>query len=586
MKKIFTVLMALMLLGLTQCKPTPEGGDDNSGNDADTGKVKVRCEIPINNGTRSDFTNLMENGKINWSHGRECVYVAIHGSNPQIIELESWAEGNPPVLEFTGEAAEGLIEEDEEYDVWYFGHSQQLDVPYVNMVGNNKIEGSIANQSGRLDDLGYCHIAMTKVKAVTMEDGVVRLKLSAVLKTQIAIALLDLEKVTELYGDAIVGTEYSLEYNEGTDRYELNVVEDADAKISVESASGISYVVLLPNDNKESTIKSVQDSKVYGYTFHNYIKAPKVYCRIASDGTTVEALPWTLLDEVYAELPKVTTSAVSEITINSAVCGGEVTFNGNVSVTARGICWSTSQNPTIEDNKTTNGSGLGSFTSNLSNLASQTTYYVRAYATNEVGTSYGNEVSFTTLVDPANGREYVDLGLSVKWATCNVGATSPEEYGDYFAWGETTTKANYSSSNSPTYGLSNSKLLSQGYIDSEGNLTAQYDAARANWGGTWRMPTRSELNELNTQCTWTWTTQNSVNGYKVTGPSGASIFLPAAGYRNGSSLSRAGYSGYYWSSTPYGNRDDYAYYLDFSSSSLYMYYDYRNYGLSVRPVIE
>ena len=584
MKKIFTILMALMALCFTQCKPTPEGGDDNSGNVS--GKVKVRCEIPINNGTRSDFTNLIENGKINWSHGRECVYVAIHGANPQIIELESWAEGNPPVLEFTGEAAEGLIEEGEEYDVWYFGHSQQLDVPYVNMVGNSKIEGSIANQSGRLDDLGYCHIAMTKVKAVTMEDGVVRLKLSAVLKTQIAIALLDLEKVTELYGDAIVGTEYSLEYNEGTDRYELNVVKDADARISVESASGISYVVLLPNDNKESVIKSVQDSKVYGYTFRNYIKAPKVYCRVASDGKTVEALPWTLLDEKYAELPKVKTSAVSEITINSAVCGGEVTSDGNGTITARGICWSTSQNPTIEDNKTTNGSGLGSFTSNLSNLASQTTYYVRAYATNEVGTSYGNEVSFTTLVDPANGREYVDLGLSVKWATCNVGATTPEEYGDYFAWGETTTKANYSSSNSPTYGLSNSKLLSQGYIDSEGNLTAQYDAARANWGGTWRMPTRKELNELNTQCTWTWTTQNSVNGYKVTGPSGASIFLPAAGYRNGSSLSRAGYSGYYWSSTPYGNRDDYAYYLDFSSSSLYMYYDYRNYGLSVRPVIE
>ena len=584
MKKIFTILMALMVLCLTQCKPTPEVGDDNNGND--TRKVKVRCEIAINKGTRSDFTNLIENGKINWIHGRECVYVAIHGANPQIIELESWSEGNPPVLEFTGEAAEGLIAEGEEYDVWYFGHSQQLDVPYVNTVGNNKIEGSIANQSGRLDDLGYCHIAMTKVKAVTMEDGVVRLKLSAVLKTQIAIALLDLEKVTELYGDAIVGTEYSLEYNEGTDRYELNVVEDADAKISVESASGISYVVLLPNDNKESTIKSVQDSKVYGYTFHNYIKAPKVYCRIASDGTTVEALPWTLLDEVYAELPKVTTSAVSEITINSAVCGGEVTFNGNVSVTARGICWSTSQNPTIEDNKTTNGSGLGSFTSNLSNLASQTTYYVRAYATNEVGTSYGNEVSFTTLVDPANGKEYVDLGLSVKWATCNVGATSPEGYGNYYAWGETSTKAKYNSDNCPTYLLSKSELQSQGYIDSEGNLTAQYDAARANWGGTWRMPTRSELNELNAKCTWTWTTQNSVNGYKVTGPSGASIFLPAAGYRNGSSLIRAGYSGYYWSSTPYGNRDDYAYYLDFSSSSLYMYYDYRNYGLSVRPVIE
>ena len=584
MKKIFTVLMALMLLGLTQCKPTPEGGDDNSGNVS--GKVKVRCEIPINNGTRSDFTNLIENGKINWSHGRECVYVAIHGSNPQIIELESWAEGNPPVLEFTGEAAEGLIEEGEEYDVWYFGHSQQLDVPYVNMVGNSKIEGSIANQSGRLDDLGYCHIAMTKVKAVTMEDGVVRLKLSAVLKTQIAIALLDLEKVTELYGDAIVGTEYSLEYNEGTDRYELNVVKDADARISVESASGISYVVLLPNDNKESVIKSVQDSKVYGYTFRNYIKAPKVYCRVASDGKTVEALPWTLLDEKYAELPKVKTSAVSEITINSAVCGGEVTSDGNGTITARGICWSTSQNPMIEDNKTTNGSGLGSFTSNLSNLSPNTTYYVRAYATNEVGTSYGNEVSFTTL-DPANGREYVDLGLSVKWATCNVGATTPEKYGNYYAWGETSTKEKYYDENCSTYELSISELQSQGYIDSNnGNLTSQYDAATANWGGTWRMPTKAEQQELIDNCTWAWTTQNGVNGYKVKGPNGNSIFLPAAGYRGGSSLYDAGSFGGYWSSTPYVSYDLYAYGLFFTSSNHYMSYTRRSKGRSVRPVLE
>ncbi len=481
MKKISTILMALMVLCLTQCKPAPEGGDDNNGNVS--GKVKVRCEIPTNNGMRSDFTNLIDEGRINWSHGRECVYVAIHGANPQIIELESWAEGNPPVLEFTGEAAEGLIEEGEEYDVWYFGHSQQLDVPYVNMVGNNKIEGSIANQSGRLDDLGYCHIAMTRVKA-EMEDGVVKLNLVAVLKTQIAIALLDLEKVTELYGDAIVGTEYSLEYNEGADRYVLNVVEDAEAKISVESASGISYVVLLPNDNKESVIKSVQDSKVYGYTFRNYIKSPKVYCRIASDDKTVEALPWTFLYE--------------------------------------GI---------------------------------------------------------------ENGHYWVDLGLpsGLKWATCNVGATSPEEYGDYFAWGETSTKENFS--DCPTVGLSISELQSQGYIDSEGNLTSQYDAATANWGGTWRMPTKEEQEELLNNCTWTWMTQNGVNGYKVEGQNDNSIFLPAAGHRDGSVLDYAGGIGSYWSSTPIESYGD-AYYLYFDSSDHDMEYDFRYYGHSVRPVLE
>ncbi len=190
--------------------------------------------------------------------------------------------------------------------------------------------------------------------------------------------------------------------------------------------------------------------------------------------------------------------------------------------------------------------------------------------------------SFTTMYC---GHEYVDLGLSVKWATCNVGANAPEEYGNYYAWGETepAPNNNYSFSNCPTYWLSTSELQSQGYIDSNGNLTAQYDAATANWGGYWRMPTYDELNELCTNCTWTWTTQNGVNGYNVEGPNGNSIFLPAAGYRSGSSLYFDGSFGYYWSSTPI---DDYAYYLYFFSFNQYMDFSSRYDGLSVRPVYE
>ena len=286
------------------------------------------------------------------------------------------------------------------------------------------------------------------------------------------------------------------------------------------------------------------------------------------------------------EQPVVTTAEVTGITCYTAVSGGEVTFDGNVTVTARGICWGTSPNPTIEDNKTTDGTGVGGFTSNLSNLEYNTTYYVRAYATNEVGTAYGEEVTFTTLLDPANGHEYVDLGLSVKWATCNVGANSPEEYGDYFAWGETSTKETYDYDNCPTYGLSISELQSQGYIDSEGNLTSQYDAATANWGGDWRMPTDDELNELRNRCTWTWTTQNGVNGYNVEGPSGASIFLPAAGDRFGSSLLYAGSSGYYWSSTPSEGNDLSADILRFYSGSHDMSGYARFEGHSVRSILE
>ena len=142
----------------------------------------------------------------------------------------------------------------------------------------------------------------------------------------------------------------------------------------------------------------------------------------------------------------------------------------------------------------------------------------------------------------------IDLGLSVKWATCNVGASTSEFYGNYYAWGETSTKSEYWTSNSKTFG----KNLG----DISGN--AQYDAARANWGGSWRMPRKAEFDELRKHCTWQWTTQNGVKGYKVTSKTnGNSIFLPAAGWRYGSSSHHdVGEEGKYWSSTPYEDDAD------------------------------
>lgn len=174
------------------------------------------------------------------------------------------------------------------------------------------------------------------------------------------------------------------------------------------------------------------------------------------------------------------------------------------------------------------------------------------------------------------GHEWVDLGLpsGLKWATCNVGATKPEEYGNYYAWGETATKSEYNPSNSLTYGRQMN--------DISGNV--KYDAAQANWGGTWRMPTKAEQQELINNCTCEWTTQNGVKGYKVTGTNGNSIFLPAAGFRNGSSLGDAGDYGYYWSSTPIEDDSYYAYGLSFNSSKQLINYRYG--GLSVRPVSE
>ncbi len=199
--------------------------------------------------------------------------------------------------------------------------------------------------------------------------------------------------------------------------------------------------------------------------------------------------------------------------------------------------------------------------------------------------------------------EYVDLGLSsgTLWATFNVGAGSPEQYGDYFAWGETiphqanadgdivydwsTYKYCNGSSSTMTKYCTNSR---NGTVDNKTTLDITDDAATANWGGDWRMPTTEEQTELRTKCTWTWTTLNGVNGYRVVGPNGNSIFLPAAGYRVGKGLSYVGSDGYYWSSS-LGSYPTVAYLLyfysdDYDWDSDVRYSLFRNSGASVRPV--
>ena len=143
--------------------------------------------------------------------------------------------------------------------------------------------------------------------------------------------------------------------------------------------------------------------------------------------------------------------------------------------------------------------------------------------------------------------EAVDLGLSVKWATFNVGATSPEDYGDYFAWGETEPKETYSWA-TYKWGTS-SNLTKYNTTDGKTTLDPEDDAAKVLWGGYWRMPSKEEVDELTQQCTWIWTTHNNVNGYKVTGPNGNSIFLPAAGYKGAGPTYPAGEDGLYWTST-------------------------------------
>jgi hypothetical protein len=214
-----------------------------------------------------------------------------------------------------------------------------------------------------------------------------------------------------------------------------------------------------------------------------------------------------------------------------------------------------------------------------------------------------------------DGRDYVDLGLpsGTLWATCNVGADSPEGYGDCFAWGETVpygqedtsnatnyayagnyTKTYYNwstykwcngSNNTMTKYCTSSSYGFNGFTDDKTELDPEDDAAYVNWGPAWRMPSLEQMNELRTNCTWTWTTKGTVNGYEVTGSNGNSIFLPAAGYGHDSSLGSAGSCGVYWSRTLFESNPGIAWYLYFDSSFVTTDEEGgRYFGLSVRPV--
>ena len=180
-------------------------------------------------------------------------------------------------------------------------------------------------------------------------------------------------------------------------------------------------------------------------------------------------------------------------------------------------------------------------------------------------------------------HEWVDLGLpsGTKWATCNVGANSPEEYGDYFAWGETTTKSMYDWSSYFDTDDDGSTFKKYNNDGGKTELDPEDDAAAVNWGGSWRMPTFEQMQELLDNCTRKSTTQGGVNGTLVTGPNGNTIFLPAAGYRWNDELHFMGSDGNYWSRS----RDTYfGHYLGFTPDYWDSYYGNRSNGQSVRAV--
>lgn len=303
---------------------------------------------------------------------------------------------------------------------------------------------------------------------------------------------------------------------------------------------------------------------------------------------------------------RVTTYTPQDVTQTSAVCGGDVIVTQGLSLSQLGVCWSESRNPTVEDSHLSTTNWSESYVCTITGLAPGTTYHVRGYALRGLEYYYGDDKSFTTEGNSGGGgggggwdsHQWVDLGLpsGTLWATCNVGANSPEDYGDYFAWGETQPKDTY---NWSTYKFSNNGSdgnpnltkychnTNYGYNGFTDNLTvlqASDDAATANWGSSWHTPTWEEWDELCVKTNSIWTTQNGVSGRLFTANNGNDLFLPAAGDRYDGGLYGAGTYGNYWSSSLNSGGPGAAWFLYFNLDACRMNSSYRRYGSTVHPV--
>ncbi|MBO7651371.1 MAG: hypothetical protein J6S84_01470, partial [Bacteroidales bacterium] len=308
--------------------------------------------------------------------------------------------------------------------------------------------------------------------------------------------------------------------------------------------------------------------------------------------------PPAAVDNVHLEQiinPIVATSSVSDISTTSATLHGSILSHGASDITVRGFEYGTDEENLTEIVQSTDGTN--DFSVSLTNLASNTTYYYRAYATNSDDTGYGEIKMFTTN-GIINDHEFVDLGLpsGTKWATCNVGASNPEDYGDYFAWGETTPKDTYTwetyiyaegtSNNNPelTKYNNNAQYGNNGFTDNLTTLESTDDAATANWGAGWRMPTETEMRELIENCDITWTSTSGAGMVFTSRSNGNSIFLPAAGTYGVNGLRDLGSYGTYWPSSLYTNAPSDSWRFIFYSQNHLMDNDYRYEGLSVRAI--
>lgn len=296
--------------------------------------------------------------------------------------------------------------------------------------------------------------------------------------------------------------------------------------------------------------------------------------------------------ELPTRVKSVTTNEPARVTVNNATLRAHVDLIDTYTISC-GVIYGTSSRLNSSNGTKITATANGDYSVNLSGLEANTTYYYRAYAFDAHEYMYGEVYSFKTLDVNSSTLEAINLGLSVKWASCNVGAVVPEDYGGYYAWGETEEKSDYSWSTYKWCNGSGDTMTKyctssrNGTVDNKTTLDLSDDVAHVKWGGSWRMPTLDEIKELINDCSWSWTTQNGVNGYKVTGPNGNSIFLPAAGARSGDSEYTRGSTGHYWSST-LDESDGYGanYLLFYRGSHELRCNNNRYYGQTVRPVTD
>ncbi len=301
---------------------------------------------------------------------------------------------------------------------------------------------------------------------------------------------------------------------------------------------------------------------------------------------------------------RVTTASASDVSVTSAMLNGSLSVEGEEKLSKSvSFLYSTSEKTLegLKSNGERESASLeenGSFSRKIEFLSLNTTCYYVACAKVHDKEFYGEVKSFTTkkLQLPSGA---VDMGLSVKWSSTNLGASKPEEYGGYYQWAGTKDVSStsidpwdncpYHSGSSPISGwIKYNTKASYGTVDNKTTLEPSDDAATANLGGKWRMPTDAEWTELRNNCTWTWTTLNAIDGYVVTNnKNGNSIFLPAAGRLYSDGLYGVGTYGGYWSSSL--NSDgtpNVAYYVHFNSDNVHRDNHYRYNGQSVRPVSE